>query len=74
MTRLNLSKARDELPEIVSRAAHRGERTIPMKDLRLLKRLAEAKMNRGDLENARAALAEPGANNPWEKIKADSGL
>ena len=70
MTRLNVSKARDEFPEVVNRAAYGKERTIvsrrgkdmaaviPMDDLRLLERLAQEEMDRIDLEDARAALKE----------------
>ena len=70
MTRLSVSKAREEFPEIVNRAAYGKERTIvsrrgkdlaaviPMDDLRLLERLARKEMDRIDLEDARAALKE----------------
>jgi prevent-host-death family protein len=70
MTRLNVSKAREELPEVVNRAAYGKERTIvsrrgkdlaaviPMDDLRLLERLAREEMDRIDIEDARAALKE----------------
>ncbi len=62
MTPINVSKAREEFPEIVNRAAYGKERTIvsrrgkdlaaviPIEDLRLLERI--------DLEEARAALKE----------------
>jgi prevent-host-death family protein len=70
MTRLNVSKAREEFPEIVNRAAYGNERTIvsrrgkdlaaviPIEDLRLLERLAQDEMDRSDIEDARAALME----------------
>ena len=70
MTRLNVSKAREEFPEIVNRAAYGKERTIvsrrgrdlaaviSMDDLRLLERLAQEEMDRIDLEDGRAALKE----------------
>jgi len=70
MTRLNVSKAREELPEVVNRAAYGKERTIvsrrgkdlaaviPMDDLRLLERLAQEELDRQDLKDARAALKE----------------
>ena len=70
MTRLNVSKARDEFPEVVNRAAYGKERTIvsrrgkdlaaviPMDDLRLLERLAQEEMDRTDLQDARTALKE----------------
>ena len=86
MTRLNVSKAREEFPEVVNRAAYGKERTIvsrrgkdlaaviPMDDLRLLERLAREEMNRIDLEAPGAALAEPGENIPLEQVKAELGL
>ena len=70
MTRLNVSKAREEFPDVVNRAAYAKERTIvsrrgkdlaaviPIEDLRLLERLAQEEMDRIDLEDAHAALAE----------------
>jgi prevent-host-death family protein len=70
MTRLNVSKAREEFPELVNRAAYGNERTIvsrrgkdlaaviPINDLRLLERLAREEMDRLDIEDARAALQE----------------
>ena len=70
MTRLNVSKAREEFPEIVNRAAYGKQRTIvsrrgkdlaaviPIEDLRLLERLADEERDRTDLEDARAALKE----------------
>jgi len=70
MTRLSVSKARQEFPEILNRAAYGRERTvvsrrgkelaavIPMEDLRLLERLAREEEDRLDIAAARAALAE----------------
>jgi prevent-host-death family protein len=70
MTRLNVSKAREQFPEIVNRAAYGKERTIvsrrgkdlaaviPIDDLRLLERLSKKEMDRQDLADARAALKE----------------
>ena len=70
MPHLNVSKAREQFPEVVNRAAYGKERTIvsrrgkdmaaviPMDDLRLLERLAREEMDRLDLKNARAALKE----------------
>ncbi len=83
MTRLNVSKAREEFPEIVNRAAYGKERTIvsrrgkdlaaviPIDDLRLLERLAQEEMDRIDLEDARAALreAEEKGTIPLEKAR-----
>jgi len=70
MTRLNVSKAREEFPEVVNRAAYGKERTIvsrrgkdlaaviPIDDLRLLERLAQEEMDRNDIRDARAAIKE----------------
>jgi prevent-host-death family protein len=70
MTRLNVSKARDEFPDIVNRAAYAKERTIvsrrgknlaaviPIEDLKLLERLEREEMDRIDIADARAALKE----------------
>jgi len=85
MTRLNVSRAREEFPELVNSAADGKERTIvsrrgkdlaaviPIEDLRLLKRLAREEMDRLDIESARAALAEPGENTPLRDFIDESG-
>jgi prevent-host-death family protein len=69
MTRLNVSKAREEFPELINRAAYGKERTIvsrrgkdlaaviPIDDLRLLERLAQQEMDRLD-QDAVAALKD----------------
>ncbi len=88
MTRLNVSKAREELPEVVNRAAYGHERTIlsrrgkdlaavvSIDDLRLLERLAQEEMDRADLADARAALREARKKGtiPLEKAKKRLGL
>jgi prevent-host-death family protein len=70
MTRLSVSRARQDLPEVLNRAAYARERTIvsrrgkelaaviPMEDLQLLERLAREEEDRLDIVAARAALAE----------------
>ena len=70
MTHLSVSKAREEFPDLVNRAAYGKERTIvsrrgkdlaaviPIEDLRLLERLAREENDRRDLKDARAALKE----------------
>lgn len=82
MTHLPATKAREQFAEIVNRVSYRGERVIlerrgkrvaaliPVEDLDLL----EALEDRYDVEAARAALAEKGANVPWKKLKAELGL
>lgn len=70
LRRLNVSKAREEFPDVVNRAAYGKERTIdsrrgkdlaaviPIGDLHLLERLAQEEMDRQDLKDARAAVKE----------------
>ena len=70
MTRLNVSKAREEFPDLVNRAAYASERTIvsrrgrdlaavvPIDDLRLLEHLAQKERDRADRKAARLALRE----------------
>ena len=88
MTRLNVSKARDEFPEIVNRAAYGQERTIvsrrgkdlaaviSMEDLHLLERLAREEMDRLDIEDALASLkeAEEKGTIPLEEVRRRLGL
>lgn len=66
MTRLNVSRAREEFPDVVNRAAYGKQRTIvsrrgkdlaaivPMEDLEALERLTRQR----DLADAKAALRE----------------
>lgn len=70
MTRLTITKAREALPEIISRAAYGSETTvvsrrgkdlaaiIPMEDLHLLERLAKEEMDRIDVADALASLED----------------
>lgn len=70
MTRLTVSKAREEFPDVVNRAAYGKERTIVSRrgkdlaavisteDLHRLDRLTKQEMDRLDTEDARAALKE----------------
>ncbi len=88
MTRLNVSKAREEFPEIVNRAAYGKERTIVSRrgkdlaavisidDLRLLERLAREEMDRIEIEEAAVALreAEEKGTVPLEQAKRRLGL
>jgi len=88
MTRINVSKAREEFPDILNRAAYAKERTIvsrrgkdlaaviPIEDLRLLERLAREEIDRIDIEDARAALkeAEEKGTIPLEEVKKRLGL
>jgi len=70
MTRLNVSKARQEFSDVVNRSAYGKKRTIisrrgkdlaaviPVEEVRLLERLTREVMDRIDIEDARAALKE----------------
>ena len=85
MIRLNVSKAREEFPEVLNRAAYGKERTIvsrrgkdlaaviPIEDLRLLERLAREEMDRIDIADALASLAEPGENIPLRDLMRELG-
>ena len=87
MTRLSVSKALEEFPEVVNRAANGNQRTIvsqrgkdvaaviSMEDLRLLERLAREEMDRMDLEEARAALkeAEEKGTKPLRELMRELG-
>ncbi len=82
MTCLNVSKAREEFPElgkqrtIISRRGKDLAAVIPIDDLRLLERLTREEMDRVDLEDARAALAEAEEKGtiPLENARKSLGL
>lgn len=81
MTRLEISKARENLADTINRVKYKGERVVlnrrgkaiaalvSLEDLALLEKLED----RMDLEDALKALEEPG-NIPWKKVKAELGL
>jgi prevent-host-death family protein len=85
MIRLNVSKAREEFPDVVNRAAYGKERTIvsrrgkdmaaviPIEDLQLLERLSREETDRMDIETARAALAERGKNVSMRDLMRELG-
>ncbi len=85
MKRLSATKARDNLPDLINRAAYRGDRIViekhgkPMaaiisfEDLRLLERILEQE-DHEDIQDAKTALAEPGDNLPWDELKRDLNL
>ena len=78
MTRVAASRVRAATLRRVSRGARvvvqsKGRDVaalVPLEDLEALERLE----NEADLRAARDALAEPGPNIPWEKVKEDLGL
>ena len=81
MTRLEISKARENLADTINRVKYKGERVVlnrrgkaiaalvSLEDLALLEKLED----RLDLEDALKALKEPGTVS-WKKVKADLGL
>jgi prevent-host-death family protein len=86
MTHVNVSKARQEFPEMLNRAAYGKERTvvsrrgkelaavIPIEDLKLLERLAQEEMDRLDVEAAQAALAEAKIKGTISLVRAKKRL
>jgi prevent-host-death family protein len=86
MAHLNVAEARSGFSEIVNKAAFGGKRTvisrngkqvaavIPIEDLHLLERLAEAESDRQDIEAARAAMTERGKNVSLKDLKKELGL
>ena len=81
MTRLEISKARENLADTINRVKYKGERVVlnrhgkaiaalvSLEDLALLEKLED----RLDLEDALKALEEPGTVS-WKQVKADLGL
>ncbi len=86
MTRMPISEAREKLPELASRAALRGERTVierrgkqlcalvPMADLALLEAAENAHWLK-QAQQARAAMKRRGERPvPWAQAKTDLDL
>lgn len=85
MNRVSISKAREELAAIVSRAEYAGERTViqrhgkacavivPVAHYVELERLAEAERDRLDIQAAEKSLAEPGDNISLEQLIEELG-
>ncbi len=82
MSRVQASKAREKLADILNQVSVRGDRirlhrrgkdvaaVISVEDLELL----EALEDRYDIEAAREALAESDERVPWEQLKERLGL
>ncbi|CAG1000463.1 hypothetical protein MYXO_02971 [Myxococcaceae bacterium] len=82
MSKMTVKEAEESLVRTVRRVRDERERfvltedgkpvaaLVTAEDLAFLENLEE----RIDLEEARRALAEPGENIPWEKVKAELGL
>lgn len=85
MPRIDSSELRKKLASTLDQVEHRGKRIVvqrhgkpavalvPVKDLRLLKKVLKRIEDADDLEASRAALAE-GPGIPWEQVKAELGL
>jgi prevent-host-death family protein len=83
MEHVAITNARDDLAEVVNRAAYSHTRTVltrrgkqlaavvPIEDLELLERLEDA----ADLEAIREALADPENAQPipWDRVKSQLG-
>ena len=82
MTRVATGRLREDLSTLLNRVAFGKERVIvcrrdkdlvavvPIEDLELLKKLEDYV----DLEEALAALSEPGRNVPYGKVRKELGL
>ena len=85
MNRVSISKAREELAAIVSRAEYAGERTVIERHGKAravivsvthcveLERLAEVGRDRLRIETAEKSLAEPGENITLEQLIQELG-
>lgn len=88
MTTVTTKEARDQLSELVNRAAYGKERIIltrrgkgiaaliPLDDLLLLEQMMSRMEDQADLEAAQTALDEAKREGtvPWEKVKEELGL
>jgi len=88
MTKVSTKEARDQLSELVNRAAYGKERIVltrrgkdvaalvPLDDLLALERMMRRLEDQADLEAAKKALDEGRRKGtvPWEKVKEELGL
>jgi len=88
MTTISAEEARNQLAEILNRAAYGHERTVvtrrgkriaaivSIEDLELLEAILEELEDRADAEYCRKALKDLDLSKcvPWEDIKSDLGL
>lgn len=88
MTTVTTKEAREQLSELINRAAYGKERIvltrrgkgiaalIPLDDLLALEKMMSGLEDEADLEAARKALAEAKQKGtlPWEKVKEELGL
>jgi antitoxin Phd len=82
MTRVSTTAARKNFTGTLERVTRKGERIVlqrggkdiaaivSVEDLELLEELED----RRDVEDARAALREPGPNIPYEQVRRELGL
>jgi prevent-host-death family protein len=80
MTVVGVTQARSELPELIKRARdeavflqRRGKVECVLISLEQYDRLLRASEEAADVAAFDAAMAEEGANIPWEQAKADLG-
>jgi prevent-host-death family protein len=85
MSRMDSSEVRKNLAKTLDRVQHKGRRIVierhgtpaaalvPVKDLRLLKKVLKKLEDLDDVRAARAALEEEGEI-PWEQVKKGLGL
>lgn len=88
MTTMSTKEARDQLSELINRAAYGKERIvltrrgkgiaaiIPLEDLMALEQMMRQLEDQADLEAAEEALDESKRKGtvPWEKVKEELGL
>ena len=88
MTTVSAEEARNQLADILNRAAYGHERTVvtrrgkriaaivSIEDLELLEAILEGLEDRADAEHCREALKNLDLSQcvPWEEIKSDLGL
>ncbi len=82
MSKMTVKEAEESLVRTVRRVRDERERFVLTEDGKPVAAIVTAEdlafledlEARIDLEEARKALAEPGENIPWEKVKAELGL
>jgi len=80
MTTMKVSEARDRLADVLERARtepvvleRHGRPAAVLVSPAMYERFVEALEELEDLASFDAALAEEGANIPWDRVKADLG-
>ncbi|MGD0090671.1 MAG: type II toxin-antitoxin system Phd/YefM family antitoxin [Planctomycetota bacterium] len=81
MANISAEKARAQFSDVIKRVEHDRERIIITRKGKKVAALItvedfewfEEMEDREDVEDAKKALAEPGEDIPWEKVKAEPG-